>query len=38
MLLLFSAAALFAGNKKRVQRERERERERVVVFVLFDFC
>ena len=34
MLLLFSAAALFAGNKKRVQRERES----CVVFVLFDFC
>jgi hypothetical protein len=36
MLLLFSAAALFAGTKKRVQRERERES--CVVFVLFDFC
>jgi len=36
MPLLFSAAALFAGTKKRVQREREREL--VVVFVLFDFC
>ena len=35
-LLLFSAAALFAGTKKRVQRERERES--CVVFVLFDFC
>ena len=31
MLLLFSAAALFAGNKKRVQRERER-------VVLFSCC
>ena len=31
MLLLFSAAALFAGTKKRVQRERERES--CVVFV-----
>ena len=38
MPLLFSAAALFAGTKKRVQRERERERESCVVFVLFDFC
>ena len=36
MLLLFSAAALFAGTKKRVQRERERE---LCCFrVLFDFC
>jgi hypothetical protein len=33
MLLLFSAAALFAGTKKRVQRERERER-----VVLFSCC
>ena len=33
MLLLFSAAALFAGTKKRVQRERERERE-----LLFSCC
>ena len=31
-LLLFSAAALFAGTKKRVQRERERES------VLFSCC
>lgn len=31
MPLLFSAAALFAGNKKRVQRERERE-------LLFSCC
>ena len=31
MPLLFSAAALFAGTKKRVQRERERE-------LLFSCC